>query len=214
MGDNMKEKIMDWISFFVGLIFVLLIYFFREDLFKVFAVVSIGSIVYGTFSILKNERYGYPMVSFGSSIGISLILYHFGKFDKGQCLTFSLMFGIFLLMLITFIFTFVNKKLMVKHYSLIVDAKVIDLVKNPNTNQEFYQPVYSYTIDDRVYTVNALGYTKKRIPKIGDSIKLYVDPNDYESVYFDKEKFTAIQDLAILVVLMIVSLIISIFLFF
>lgn len=210
----MKNKILEWVSFFTGLFFVIMIYVFRNNLFNVFAIASVGALVYGVMAIFGNEKYGYALSSFGASIGLALILYHYGVLDRGQALTFALMAGISILMLITIIFTFVNKKVMMKKYSLVVDAEVIDLIKNPNTNKEFYQPVYSYQIDDKIFTVNALGYTDKRIPSIGDTIKLYVDPKDHESVYFDKDKVTAVQDLVILVVLMIVSLAISIAMFF
>lgn len=210
----MKDKVLEWISFLTGLFFVIMIYVFRNNLAYVFITVSIGAIVYGIISVIRHENYGYAMTSFGFSVGLALIFYKIGIFNKGEGLTFALMFGISTLMFLTLIFTYINKKVMMKHYSITVDAEVIDLVKNPNTTQEFYQPVYTYTLDDKVYTVNALGYTNKRIPKIGDTIKLYVDPNDHENVYFDKEKFTAIQDIAVLVVLMIVSLVISIAMFF
>ncbi len=210
----MKDKILEWINFFVGVVFVLLIYVFRNNLFNVVAVASIGALVYGAISIIRNERYGYPLTSFGISIGVALILYHYDVLSRGEAFTFALMIGISLLMLITIIFTFINKKAMLSKYSMAVKAEVIDLLKNPNTNREFYQPIYQYTIDDEVYTVGALSYINKNIPSIGEKITLYVDPKDHEGVYFEKDKTTAIQDLVILVILMLVSLGIGIAMFF
>ena len=210
----MKDKILEWVNFFVGVVFVLLIYFFRNNIFNVLAVASIGASIYGLISIIRAEKIGYAFCSFGISIGVALIFYHFEVLTGGKALTVALMFGISLLMLVTIIFTFVNRNTMLKKFSLPVSAEVIDLVKNPNTNKEFYQPVYAYTIDGEVYSVGALNFINKNIPSIGERITIYVDPKDHESVYFDKDKKTAIQDLVIIVVLMLVSFGIGISMFF
>ena len=47
MVNNMKDKILEWVNFFVGVVFVLLIYFFRNNIFNVLAVASIGASIYG-----------------------------------------------------------------------------------------------------------------------------------------------------------------------
>ena len=65
-----------------------------------------------------------------------------------------------------------------KKHSLKVEATVIDLVKNPNTNREFYQPIYEYEVNDVVMEVGALGYYEKRIPKLGDKLIIFVNPED------------------------------------
>lgn len=92
-------------------------------------------------------------------------------------------------------------------------AFVVDLVKNPNTKKEYYQPIYQFEINGEVYTVEGLTFIDKFIPKIGESIKLYVDSKNYTDVYFDKSKREKIYSMGVGLFLMIASLVILISLF-
>ena len=92
-------------------------------------------------------------------------------------------------------------------HSLEVESTVIDLVKNPNTNKEFYQPIYEYVIDDVVMEVGAPGYYEKRIPKLGDKLKIYVNPENHLDVYFESGKKDRIYNIAVGLFLLIASIV-------
>ena len=75
-----------------------------------------------------------------------------------------------------------------KTHKMIVSAKIIDLIKNPNTEKDIYYPVLSYVINGDRFEINyPFGYVKN-IPNIDDTIEININPNDYLDVYFKPTK--------------------------
>lgn len=208
-----KETILNNIGFVIGVLTILLIIAFKDNIVLVGIIAGIGGFLYGLCLSLNLNNSGYIFISIGLSLASSLSLYKFNILEKGDAFTFMICCSIFLLMSVSLIFGELKKKAMFKKFSLIVDAEVIDLVKEPNTKREYYQPVYGYVVDGEEFVVGALGYTNKFIPKIGDKIKLYVDPNQHDSVFFDETIFNKVYNLGLTIFLMIASLIILISLF-
>lgn len=208
-----KESILNNIGFVIAVITILLVVYLKDDIVLAGIVAGVGGFLYGFCLSLTLNNSGYIFLSIGCSLALSLIFYRFKILDKGDSFTFMICCSIFLLMLVYLIFDKIKKKKIFNKYSLVVSAEVVDLVRNPNTKREFYQPVYSYNIDGVNYVVNALGYTDKFIPKLGDKIKLYIDPNDYESVYFDNKLIDKFYNIGLCLFLMISSFIIILSLF-
>ena len=209
----MKNKILDNISFVVGIATILGIFFCRSSLSNAAIVGSIGLIIYGIVNCFNSNKLGVLFVSIGSSLLSAMYIYKAGVLPKFESITFFICMSMALMVVIATLFEIFNVRSMLKLYSLKVDAKVVDLVKNPNTKKEFYQPIYEYIIGKDVYTVGLPGFIEKNIPKIGDTIKLNVNPKDNGDVYFEKKKTDNIHMILIGAFFLIASILIIVSLF-
>ena len=210
----MKEKLLNNLSFFIGILTVVLVVVFNSNFLLASFIGGIGAFLYGILVSLNKNNYGYLFISLGIGAFSTIILYRSGIFDKVDAITYMICVSVFVLMFITFIFSFINKKENSKLYNLEVEAIVVDLVKNKNTKKDFYQVIYEYELEEKRYTVGTPGFIEKNIPNIGDKKKIYVDSKDHSNVYFDKSLMEKMTNNAIVLSLMIVSLIIIISLFF
>lgn len=208
-----KEEVINNIAFVIIVVALLLAVYFKDDLVKVGIILGIGGFLYGLCLAININTTGYIFLALGGSLASSLSLYRYHILDKGDAFTFMICGSVFLLMVVLLIFGRIKNKKIFQVYSLVVEAEVVDLVKNPNTKKEFYQPVYTYTVDDTNYMVNGIGYVDKFIPKLGDKIKLYVNPNDNESVYFDTKLYDKIYSIGLCLFLLVASFVILISLF-
>lgn len=209
----MKKKILENAGFVVGLATILGIFFCRNSLSNAAIVGSIGVIIYGLVNCLNNNKLGVLFISIGSSLLSAMYLYKTDILPKFESITFFISMSMALMVIIATIFEILNVRAMLKIHSLVVDAKVVDLLKNPNTKKEFYQPIYEYIMGSDVYTVGLPGYVEKNIPRIGDTIKLHVNPNDKEDVYFEKKKKDNLHMLFVGLFFLIASILIIISLF-
>ena len=209
----MKNKIIDSIRFTIGVVTLILVFIFKSNLSTVGLVAGVGVALYGVCSLLMGERLGYVFSGLGSSLFISIIIYKMKILPQFESITFFMCLSLSLIVIISIIFDEITDKEMKKKHSLEVESTVIDLVKNPNTNKEFYQPIYEYVIDDVVMEVGAPGYYEKRIPKLGDKLTIYVNPEDHLDVYFEKGKRDKIYNIAVGLFLLIASIVIIISLF-
>lgn len=137
-GTMKKEEILNNIAFVLLVIAILLAVYFKDDLVKVGIILGIGGFLYGLCLAININSTGYVFLALGGSLTGSLSFYQFDILDKGDAFTFMICGSIFLFMLFTLIFGRIKNKKIFQMYSLIVEAEVIDLVKNPNTKKEFY----------------------------------------------------------------------------
>lgn len=208
-----KDKILYVLIYIVTILTIIITLFFQKDLTKVVWTISIGSTIAGFLTILKKNNYGYLIFSVGFSLLLTISLYTLNLLDKGDSVTFMICSSIFLLMLITFIISIINNNKIKQIYSKEIEATVSDLIKNPNTNKEYYQVIYEYVIDDNLYTVGSPDYINNFIPNIGDKRKLRVNSKDFTDVFFDKRIIDQIYEKGLVISLIIISLIIIITLF-
>lgn len=207
-----KEKLLDSFSFIIVILTLILMLIFKDNIIIVGMIAGAGSFLYGMCNIVKKNSLGCIFFSIGLSLLITLLLYK-RVLDKADSVTFMICLSTFLITIFTLIFMYFNDKKIFKQYDIVVDGKVVDLIKNPNTKQEFYQVIYEYELKGKVYNVATPGYMDRNIPSIGDTIKIYVDSKDLENVYFDKTKKQKICNVLLCLLLMVVSLIILINLF-
>lgn len=208
-----KEKILDSLSFIFGAITIVVAVILKDNIVLAGIVAGIGAFLYGLCKALNKNTYGYIFISVGIGLSLSLFLYKLDVFDRPDALTFMICSSTFLLMLVTFIFDYLNRRSIFRQYSLKISAEVIDLEKNPNTKKDYFQVICGYEVDEKYYTVGSPGYINKFIPKIGDKINIYVDPDEPVNVYFDKDIKEKIYDTLLGLFLMIASIIIIITLF-
>ncbi len=212
--DKMKDKILDSMAFIVGVLTVILVALLNKNVMMMGIVGGMGAFFFGLINIMRKNNYGYVFTSCGLGCAISFLLYKYHILDRPDALMFMICSSTFLLMLISFIFDFINNKELFKIYNMEIIGVVVDLVKNPNTKQDYYQVIYEYEVDDKIYRVARPGFINKNIPNMGDKDKIYVDSQDYANVYFKKSKKERIIDLIIGGALMIASLGIMISLIF
>ena len=140
----MKKNILENISFIIGAATILGIFFCRDSLSNAAIVGSIGAIIYGAVSCFASNRLGVLFISIGTSLLSAMSLYKYDVLPKFESITFFICMSMALMVVIATIFEILNVKAMLKIHSMKVDAKVVDLVKNPNTKKEYYQPIYQY----------------------------------------------------------------------
>ena len=209
----MNNKIVDTIRFTIGALTVVLIFVFKNSLSTVGLIAGIGAALYGVCSILMKEKLGYVFSGIGSSLFISVIIYKMKVLPQFESITFFMCLSLALIIIISLIFDELTNRSLKKIHSLEVEATVIDLVKNPNTNKEFYQPIYEYEVDGVLMNVGAPGYYEKRIPKLGDTLKIFVNPDDALDVYFEERKSDKLYHIGVGLFLLVASIIIIITLF-
>lgn len=209
----MKNKTVDTIRFIVGVVTVILVFIFKSSLSTAGLIGGVGLLLYGICSLLLGERLGYVFSGLGVSLFTSVLIYKFGLLPQFESITFFMCLSLSLIIVISLIFDEVTEREFKKKYSLEIESTVIDLVKNPNTNKEFYQPVYEYVVNDVVMEVGSPVYYEKRIPKLGDKLIIFVNPEDPLDVYFEKSKSDKLYSIAVGMFLLIASIVIIITLF-
>lgn len=209
----MKNKIVDTIRFIVGVVTVILVFVFKENFSTVGLIGGIGVLLYGICSLLIGERLGYVFSGLGVALFTSILIYKFEVLPQFESITFFMCLSLSLIIVISLIFDEVTDREAKNQHSLEVEATVVDLVKNPNINKEIYQPIYEYEVKDVVMEVGAPGYYEKKIPKLGDKLIIFVNPEDPLDVYFEKTKSDKLYSIAVGTFLLIASIVIIITLF-
>ncbi len=209
----MKNKILDTLKFIIGVVTLILVFVFKDSLSVSGLIGGIGVSLYGLCSFLLGDKVGYILTGLGISLVSSLSIFKVGILPEFEAVTFFICLSMILIVILAFVFEYVSDKDMKKKHSLEVEAEVIDLIKNPNTTKEFYQPLYQYVVDDVVMEVGAPGYLEKGLPKLGDKLKIYVNPKDALDVYFEKRKSDKLYMLAMGLFFLVASIIIIVTLF-
>lgn len=194
-GDVMLNKIINiFIFFIVGVTFVFFFLFQKNTLF-IFFLFSAFCLLLGICYALKKNKLGY--LSFGVGISGFATYYVYVKklLDVYSCITFMISLSVSITLFFTLLFYLLSNYYYKKEYSILVEGEVVDLIRKKDSKKEFYKPVYSYSVDNLVYTVEYIKFINLFIPNIGDKKKLYVHPKDHLNVYFMPEKFETIVNL-------------------
>lgn len=209
----MKNKIIDTLKFIIGVITVILVVVFKDNLSTAGLVGGIGVALYGVCSFLLGDKLGYIFTSLGVSLVSALSIYKLDILEQFESVTFFICLAMALIVIFSLIFEYITDKNFKKIHSLEVEAEVIDLFKNPNTTKEFYQPIYAYRVGKQDLEVGAPGFYDKGLPKLGDKLKIYVNPNDNLDVYFEKKMADKLHFFAVGAFFLVASIVIIITLF-
>ncbi len=209
----MNNKILDNISFIVGGLTLVLVVVLQKNMPVALIVGGIGATIYGILEIIKNNKVGYMVFSIGTSLLVTLGIYLNNILDITDSITFMMCLFLIMVIITSFIFYILSDKISKNKHSLEINAQVVDLIRNPNTTKEYYQPVYTYEVDGELYDVSAIGFMDKNVPKIGDTTLIYVNPKDSTDVYFPARLKDKLYIIALCCVLIIVSVIIIVTLF-
>lgn len=208
-----KTSIIDTCIYIVAVVMVILIAIFQNQLGVVFIVLSSGAFILGILALIKKQKYGFLACGCGIGGLLTYLVYNLKLLDFAESVTFMICISIVIVLFLTFIFSILNRRKVLREYNIEVEAEVIDLIRNVNTKKEYYKPVYKYEIKDMVYEVEAVGYINKFIPSIGDKKKILIKENDYGEVYFLPSKMQDIKDFCSILFLSLASILIIIYLF-
>lgn len=208
----MEEKLNN-IVYVIGVILAILVLIFKNNIPVIIVILAVGLIVGGIFFLINKRTPGYLMIGFGISIGLGVLLYKVNVLDKSDAVTFVFACSIASSMILALVIELVRKSIILKTHTLLVEAELVDLVRNNNVKKEIYLPVYTYKVDDEVYEVNYIRYLDKHLPAIGSTKPLKVNPKNHVDVYFETEIKDKIVYIACAVFLAIVSIVIIVGLF-
>jgi len=183
-----KEKIIDYISYVVFIALAVLTFIFQSDLKKILIIYSFGAVLVGILYLLQKKKFGFVIFTIGLNILITYFLYKRNVLILPKAITFLVSISIASVLFISVIVNYFSNKALRKVYSLTIEGIVIDLIKEPNSNREYYMPLYQYKVHNEEYEVPYPKYFKRFIPKIGSTINLSVNPNNPEEVYFFPSK--------------------------
>ncbi len=178
------KKIIDNVIYVLTAALLITIVALKDNYFLLLTVASVGLIIIGILLFINKNNYAPILTPVGISLGISLIAYKYASFPLHKSILLFFMLSIISIMIFTLIKYHITLKENIKIHSMVIEAEVTDLVKNPNLEKDVYYPVLTYEKGSEIFDINyPVGYYKN-IPNIGDKIAINVNPNDYMDVYF------------------------------
>ena len=205
-----KKKLVSGIGYAIILVLLIIIFINQKNTQIVLFAFAIGLLIYGIIQIMNKKIVGHILTCLSVSLAVTGYLYFSKTLALPQAFTFMLSSSVAILMVLTLVFTIIKKLIVDKNFELKVEAQVIDLVNNPNTDSKYFQPYYLYVIDGQEYNVLFPGFINKNIPKIGDKRIIRVDKDDHMNVYFEKTPMEKISDIVLEVFFLVVSIVIAI----
>jgi hypothetical protein len=182
----MEEKINN-IMYGVGLVLAICLLIFKNNMTVVVILLALALLLGGIAYVYLGKPIGYLMVGFGISIGVGVGLHKAGVLKINDSIAFVFALAVLISMVLALVIEILRRRKIMYTHSIILEAELIDLVRDTNVKKEMYLPVYSYKVDDEIYEVNYTKYLHKHLPTIGSTKQLRVNPKDHGDVYFDTE---------------------------
>lgn len=208
-----KNDLYESIKYLLIIIFLILVVIFRENMKVLVCIGGIALILVGIIFLIQKKTNGLLILSLGVSIICSFLLYIFKILVLADVIIFLLTSTVIFTFISYLFVEFVTRRFIYKTYTIRIEAVVVDLIKNNNTKKEYYKPLLQYEVNGNVYDVMYPYFIKSFLPKIGDSKKILVNPDDNTEVYFVKEKIEDIKSIVISLFFIISAFIILIGLF-
>jgi hypothetical protein len=203
----MDEKLNN-VVYAVGVLLAIALLIFKNNMTIVVVILAIGLLAGGIIYLIMRKPVGYLMIGFGISVAIGLTLNKTGVLKINDAVSFVFALAIALSMILALVIEILRRKSIMTTHTLIVEAELIDLVRDTNVKKEMYMPVYSYKVDDEIYEVNYTRFLHKHLPTIGSTKPLRVNPKDHGDVYFDTELKDKVLFISCAVVFTIASIIV------
>ena len=207
------KKVLDWLTYIMCTAFAIFVFIYKDSFNMIIMVGAIFLIVLGIILILNKNEYSLIVLILGLCLETSYLLFRYKVLDKSSAIVFMFIFSLFIILLLSIIKYFVTIKANINTHKMELDATIVDLVKNPNFNKEVYVPLLEYKVKSEYFEFNYINDNPKYVPKIGDIVKIYVNPNDYYDVYIPPSKRAIIKGLASTIFIMIASLLLLIDIF-
>ena len=183
-----KENILDILSFVIVIVGVILFVIFKNNMTISLTIIGCVGVLFGISSIVKGEQYGIPLTAICFMLSITMALYMTKILTRDNAVTFMIVGSFVSFLLLSAFVTYITRVVCLKKYSKTVEAVVVDLKKNPNTKKEFYNVIFEYTIEDNTYQIESPFIYEKKVPSIGSTIDLHINPIDFGDAWFDWDK--------------------------
>ena len=208
----MEEKTSNILFIFMAIIAILIVVF-KDNMNAVVIILAIGLFGGGIGSLIEKKPAGYLMLGISVSLGIGIALYRTEVLNIYDTFTFVFAATIASTMILALIIETFRKKQILNTHTLVVEAELVDLVRNVNVKKELYLPIYSYKVDNEIYEVNYIKHLSKHLPSIGSTKPLRVNPKNHVDVYFEPETKDKVKYISCAVFLSVVSIAIIVSLF-
>lgn len=188
------KKTIDNIIYILVAILLISVVALKDKYFLMLSITAVFLVVIGILLFINKNNYAPMVFPIGLSLGISILLYRFNKFPLDKTIIFFFMVSLILIMIFTIIKYYLTLKYNIYTHKLEVKAEIVDLIKNPNLEVDFYYPVLNYKVDGERFELNYPVGFSKNIPNIGDEMTININPNDHLDVYFKPLKKTVIKN--------------------
>lgn len=184
--NSMKKKLeaifgIIFLMWFFASMFLMLYYGKMHETYKVLLLFGQYFLIFGICIMFAKDWHGSIFSIVGLAIIIiSFLVYHpnIVKFDWKVVLIMAIIIGLILIGLFMVFFTIIKLLKKRKRCSSKVEAKIIKVNKSYSDGVRVFAPVYHYYINDSLITHESNNYTNYKVPKVGDTIKLYVNPDN------------------------------------
>ena len=207
------KKVLDWLIYIICEAFAIFVFIYKDSYSMIIMVGAIFLIVLGVLLIFNKNNYASLVLLLGVCLEISYLLYKFKVLDRSSAIVFMFIFSLFNVLLMSVIRYFTTIKKSIDLHKMELEGTIVDLAKNPNFKKEVLVPLVEYKIKSEYFEFNYIIDDPKYVPKIGDKVKIYVNPNDYYDVYLPPSKRVIIKGLASTIFIMIASLLLLIDIF-
>ena len=208
----MEEKVSNILFVFMAIMAILVVVF-KDDMSAIVIILAVGLFVGGIAYVITKKPAGYLMLGVGISLGIGIALYRTDVLDIYDSFTFVFSATIASSMLLALAIETIRKKRILATHTIVVEAELVDLVRDVNVKKEVYLPVYSYKVEDEIYEVDYIKLLTKHLPSIGSTKPLRVNPKNHVDVYFEPEMKDKVTFVACAIFLSIASIAVMISLF-
>ena len=207
------KKAIDNIIYILGAILLIVIVYLNDKYALMLTITAVFLVIIGLLLLMNGNNYAALILPIGICLSMSIAFYKAQKFALSTAAIFFFLSCLALIMLITIIKYHYSIKSREKTHKITIDAEITDLVRNPNFDIDYYTPVLTYEIDGESFDVNYNKGFTKQVPQIGDTIRIYVNPNDHSDVFFKPELSTLLKNYisSILIILICIFILISIF---
>lgn len=207
------EKILNIISYILGISLAILVLIFKNNFFLLLCILVVYLIFFGIIWIILKKQFGSIALSAGISILLAIILNKSNVLVMSDSVTFAICLSLILILGLSFLMDYMLRRRILRMYTIVTDAEVIDLIINPNSKKEMYLPVYSYKVNNELYEVSYFRFFTKNIPQIGSKKTIRINPYNYADVFFEQEKSNKFLNMCCYIFLIIVCISIIVGLF-
>lgn len=207
------KKVLEWLIYIMCIAFAIFV-FIKKDSYELIVMVgALFVIAMGILLFFKKNEYALLVLIIGICLEVSYLLYKFRVLDRSTAIVFMFIFTLFNVLLLSIIKYFMAIKNSINTHKMELIATVVDITKNPNFKKEVLVPLLEYKVKSEYFEFNYISDDPKYVPKIGDTVKIYVNPNDYYDVYIPPSRKAIIRGVAGTIFIMLASLLLLVDMF-
>ena len=203
------KKVLDWIKFILCVAYALYIIINKDNYYGMVLFACPLVVIIGIIMAINKEDKWWLVLLIGICLSISFLLFRFNVIDLYEAVVFVLILTLLSVLASSLIAYFLKIKTSMNIHKMVVEAEIVDMIRNPNLEKEVYIPLLIYAVNEEEFEFN---YVPSQFEKysIGDKITAYINPNDYYDVYIPPVKKAIIKNVVGIVFIMIITIVILI----